>query len=166
MPRGGGMRSFRLGAELPPGAVPQCVPGLSRPTIHREDPMSARGARNAGHVDHVGSLLRPARLLEAREALLGVQDADRNLGAHDNAELRAIEDECVREVVRMQEEIGLPIVTDGEFRRRSWWSDFLLSLTGTRVTYDGKKPVTAVKEAGEALPMPGVGVDGRVTWRG
>jgi 5-methyltetrahydropteroyltriglutamate--homocysteine methyltransferase len=128
--------------------------------------MSAPTPVNAGHVDHVGSLLRPARLLEARETLLGVHDADHNLGAHDNAELRAIEDECVREVVRMQEEIGLPVVTDGEFRRRSWWTDFLLSLTGTRVTYDGKKPVTAVNEAGETLPMPGVGVDGRVTWRG
>jgi 5-methyltetrahydropteroyltriglutamate--homocysteine methyltransferase len=136
------------------------------PATRRDDLMSASSAANAGHVDHVGSLLRPARLLEARETLLGVQDAEHNLGAHDNAELRAIEDECVLEVVRMQEEIGLPIVTDGEFRRRSWWSDFLLSLTGTRVTYDGKKPVTAVNDAGETRPMPGVGVEGRITWRG
>jgi 5-methyltetrahydropteroyltriglutamate--homocysteine methyltransferase len=128
--------------------------------------MPTTSTAGVGRVDHVGSLMRPARLLEAREALLGTQDADQNLGAHDNLELRAIEDECVREVVRMQEDVGLELVTDGEFRRRSWWSDFVLSLTGTLVSYQGKRPVTAVNAAGETRPMPGIWIEDRVTWRG
>jgi hypothetical protein len=49
--------------------------------------------------DHVGSLLRPQRLRQARETLLGAQTSDRHLGPHDNAELRAIEDECIRDVI-------------------------------------------------------------------
>jgi 5-methyltetrahydropteroyltriglutamate--homocysteine methyltransferase len=69
--------------------------------------------------DHVGSLLRPQRLRQARETLLGVQTSDQHLGPHDNAELRAIEDECIRDVIAMQERCGLKFATDGEFRRRS-----------------------------------------------
>jgi len=68
--------------------------------------------------DHVGSLLRPARLLAAREA-----------GA-DAEELRALEDEAIRDAVRMQEEIGLRSATDGEFRRGSWHMDFIYALDG------------------------------------
>ena len=70
------------------------------------------------HVDHVGSLLRPMALRRERERLLGVHDADRNLGAHGNAELTAIDGGYVRDVVKLQEDAGLPVVTDGEFRRR------------------------------------------------
>ena len=65
--------------------------------------------------DHVGSLLRPKRLIERRYA------ADR---AYDPAALRVLEDECIRAVVALQEEAGLEIVTDGEYRRSSWRSGF------------------------------------------
>ena len=58
--------------------------------------------------DHVGSLLRPQRLLDARR-----QNADGDIGAD---ELRRVEDGCIRDVVHMQEDIGLQGVTDGEFR--------------------------------------------------
>src|SRR5262245_9105839 len=116
------------------------------------------------HVDHVGSLLRPMPLRAARDTHLGVHDADHNLGAHDNAALRKIEDGFVREVVAMQEQCGLPVVTDGEFRRRSWWTDFYLSLTGTSVTYSAKTPMTMINAAGETRPFPSIKISGRVTW--
>ncbi len=72
--------------------------------------------------DHVGSLLRPASLLEARAAA--------SEGRLDPAELRAAEDEAIREVVRLQEEAGLQSATDGEFRRASWHMDFIYQLGG------------------------------------
>ena len=116
------------------------------------------------HADHVGSLLRPGVLREARQRLLGAHDADTNLGPHDNAELARIEDDCVREAVRLQEECGLQVVTDGEFRRRSWWTDVALSFSGTRISYNGKSPINFVNAAGEKRPVPGVEIYGRVTW--
>jgi 5-methyltetrahydropteroyltriglutamate--homocysteine methyltransferase len=72
--------------------------------------------------DHVGSLLRPQRLLAARE--------EHAQGRIDDAELRAIEDEAIREIVRKQEEIGLQLATDGELRRSSWHMDFIYQLDG------------------------------------
>jgi 5-methyltetrahydropteroyltriglutamate--homocysteine methyltransferase len=72
--------------------------------------------------DHVGSLLRPPALLQARQDY-----ADARI---DAAELRGIEDEAIREIVRMQEEVGLRSATDGEFRRASWHMDFIYQLDG------------------------------------
>ena len=72
--------------------------------------------------DHVGSLLRPPELLEAREAHAA--------GRLDGAGLAQAEDEAIRDAVRMQEEAGLQSVTDGEFRRASWHMDFIYSLDG------------------------------------
>jgi 5-methyltetrahydropteroyltriglutamate--homocysteine methyltransferase len=70
--------------------------------------------------DQVGSLIRPAALIEARAAA-----ADGKLAPD---ELRRIQEGAIREVVRLQEEIGLRSVTDGEFNRSSWQRDFLLKL--------------------------------------
>jgi 5-methyltetrahydropteroyltriglutamate--homocysteine methyltransferase len=75
--------------------------------------------------DEVGSLLRPPQLKEARAA-----KAEGRIGA---AELRAVEDRCIRDVVRKQEEVGLKAVTDGEFRRAWWHFDFLGGLQGVEV---------------------------------
>ena len=72
--------------------------------------------------DHVGSLLRPPQLLQARE--------DNAAGSLDAEELRAVEDDAIREIVRKQEEIGLQSATDGEFRRASWHMDFIYQLDG------------------------------------
>jgi 5-methyltetrahydropteroyltriglutamate--homocysteine methyltransferase len=72
--------------------------------------------------DHVGSLLRPQRLLQAREDFA----ADR-ISAD---ELKQIEDDSIRDVVRMQEDVGLQSATDGEFRRASWHMDFIYELEG------------------------------------
>ncbi len=72
--------------------------------------------------DHVGSLLRPPHLLEARGRFAnGELDADG---------LRAVEDEAVDEVVRLQADVGLHTATDGEFRRASWHMDFIHSIGG------------------------------------
>src|SRR5512145_572793 len=79
--------------------------------------------------DHVGSLLRPGRLLEARER--------RVKGAITAAALRAVEDECIADVIRKQEEVGLQGVTDGEFRRTFFHVDFLERLDGVSVSESG-----------------------------
>ena len=85
--------------------------------------------------DHVGSLLRPPKLIAARERLLGYDNtSDRVMGGHDNAELRAIEDDCIREVVAMQEGLGLKGVTDGEYRRTFFHVDFLERIEGVVVS--------------------------------
>ncbi|HTS97235.1 MAG TPA: 5-methyltetrahydropteroyltriglutamate--homocysteine S-methyltransferase [Streptosporangiaceae bacterium] len=72
--------------------------------------------------DHVGSLLRPPQLLAARD--------DFAAGRIDADQLRAVEDDAIRDVVAMQEEIGLQSATDGEFRRASWHMDFIYQLGG------------------------------------
>jgi 5-methyltetrahydropteroyltriglutamate--homocysteine methyltransferase len=72
--------------------------------------------------DHVGSLLRPPALLKAR--------ADRADGTITADELRAVEDDAIRDVVKMQADVGLQSATDGEFRRTSWHMDFIYSLGG------------------------------------
>src|ERR1700691_3476242 len=72
--------------------------------------------------DHVGSLLRPARLHAAR--------ADRQAGRISAHELRAVEDEAVREAVALQQSVGLKSVTDGEFRRATWHMDFVYQIGG------------------------------------
>jgi len=79
--------------------------------------------------DHVGSLLRPARLLRARE--------DKANGTITAEELRAVEDDAIREVVAMQARAGLRSATDGEFRRSSWHMDFIYRLGGIGQS-DGK----------------------------
>ena len=75
--------------------------------------------------DHVGSLLRPARLHAAR--------ARRAAGEIGEAELASVEDDCIREAIALQEGVGLEAVTDGEFRRGHWWVDFVSALDGTRI---------------------------------
>jgi 5-methyltetrahydropteroyltriglutamate--homocysteine methyltransferase len=78
--------------------------------------------------DHVGSLLRPPALLKARE--------DFAEGRIDAEELRGVEDEAIRDVVRKQEEVGLQSATDGEFRRASWHMDFIYQLGGINRAQD------------------------------
>lgn len=77
--------------------------------------------------DHVGSFLRPQFLAEARDKFFAG-----NLPAD---ELRAIEDECIRDLVIRQEQVGLKGITDGEFRRTFFHVDFLEQLDGVTVTY-------------------------------
>jgi 5-methyltetrahydropteroyltriglutamate--homocysteine methyltransferase len=93
--------------------------------MQQETPTAATAGRRTTppfRADHVGSLLRPSRLLQARE-----DHAAGRLGAEG---LRAVEDDAIREIVRRQEEIGLQSATDGEFRRASWHMDFIYQLDG------------------------------------
>ena len=76
--------------------------------------------------DHVGSLLRPPALLEAR--------AGHAEGRVSDEELRAAEDAAIADVVRLQQDAGLSTVTDGEFRRTSWHMDFIYRIQGVRRT--------------------------------
>src|SRR5262245_20133436 len=75
--------------------------------------------------EHVGSLIRPAALVEAREK------ADK--GEMSDVELKRIQHEAIRDVVRLQEELGLKLVTDGEYNRRSWHRDFMLKFRNVRM---------------------------------
>jgi len=72
--------------------------------------------------DHVGSLLRPAALHEAR--------AKAQKGEIGPAELRAVEDAAIADAVRLQEDAGLQAITDGEFRRSHYLVDFLTGFEG------------------------------------
>jgi 5-methyltetrahydropteroyltriglutamate--homocysteine methyltransferase len=91
--------------------------------------------------DHVGSLLRPAALHEAR--------AKAKSGALAPADLRAIEDRLIRQVVAKQEGLGLRLVTDGEYRRDFWHLDFLRQLDGVGLT----APVGMTFKAEDVPPM-------------
>jgi 5-methyltetrahydropteroyltriglutamate--homocysteine methyltransferase len=75
--------------------------------------------------NHVGSLLRPPELHQARER--------RQRGEIGAAELRAAEDRAIRDVVKMQEDVGMQGITDGEFRRTLWNADFLSQFRGIKV---------------------------------
>jgi len=76
--------------------------------------------------DHVGSYLRPKQLVDARE-----RHQEGSLG---DDELRAIEDTCIRDIVKRQEDLGLDGITDGEFRRTFFHTDFLQRLDGVTIT--------------------------------
>jgi 5-methyltetrahydropteroyltriglutamate--homocysteine methyltransferase len=93
--------------------------------MHSETATATRAGRRTTppfRADHVGSLLRPPELLQARD--------DAAAGKIDAEDLRAIEDEAIRRIVAKQEEIGLQSATDGEFRRASWHMDFIYELDG------------------------------------
>jgi 5-methyltetrahydropteroyltriglutamate--homocysteine methyltransferase len=89
--------------------------------------------------DHVGSLLRPEALLAAR--------AQHAAGEIDDAALRAVEDDAIRDVVAMQHDVGLRTATDGEFRRASWHMDFIYQLDGVHKA-DGEIKVPMRNEQG------------------
>jgi 5-methyltetrahydropteroyltriglutamate--homocysteine methyltransferase len=91
--------------------------------------------------DHVGSLLRPPELLEAREK--------HALGEIDDTQLRAIEDEAIADVVTLQQEVGLRSATDGEFRRASWHMDFIYQLGGIEKVMDSTLKVQFHNEQGD-----------------
>ncbi len=104
--------------------------------------------------DHVGSLLRPAALKEAR--------AKRERGEITAEALRAIEDREIAAVIRKQEEIGLKDATDGEFRRSWWHFDFFRGL-------DGVTPFATehgIKFAGVETKAEGIKITGRIGFSG
>ena len=115
--------------------------------------------------DQVGSLLRPERLKQAREKYLGPQTPTSALGPHDSLELRSVEDECIREVVAMQERVGLQAVTDGEFRRRSWWLELILGWEGFEADRTGSAKLAWRNESGVTQGFSDLKVTGKIRWR-
>lgn len=126
---------------------------------------AAAAARPPFRADQVGSLLRSEILKAAREKFLGPQTPDQHLGPHDNAELRAVEDRCICEVVAAQEDIGLRAVTDGEFRRRSWWLELLLTWDGIAAHRTGTTAFTWHTPDGREQPFSRLWVNGAIRWR-
>jgi len=98
--------------------------------------------------DHVGSLLRPAALKEAR--------LKRAKGEISAAELKAVEDREIERVINKQEEVGLNSITDGEFRRSWWHLDFLWGLDGVeKHVMDTGIPFAGVNTRNEGLKVTG-----------
>ena len=102
--------------------------------------------------DHVGSFLRPSYLLEAR--------AKKAAGKITSEQLREVEDRAIEEVIRLQTEVGLSSITDGEFRRTYFHIDFLDQLSGVK----SELPVAIRKPDGtEELAPPAIRVIDKVS---
>lgn len=116
--------------------------------------------------DHVGSLLRPDAIKQAREKLLGADTADVNLAPHDNEELRAIEDRCILDVIALQKRAGLRSATDGEFRRRSWWLETVMNWEGFSATRQGaSSPFAWRNENGKQQDFSMLWIKEKIRWR-
>jgi len=109
------------------------TPPTTPPTTARKPPYRA---------DHVGSLLRPASVAEARKKFY----TDAPTITAD--ELREIEDAAIADAIKMQEDVGLQVVTDGEYRRYFWHYDFMGMLTG----FDMETRGVGIQFEGNTLP--------------
>jgi 5-methyltetrahydropteroyltriglutamate--homocysteine methyltransferase len=116
--------------------------------------MMSRRTSPPFRADHVGSLLRPPRLLQARD--------DFATGRITADALRAVEDEEIPGAIAMQEEVGLQSATDGEFRRASWHMDFIYALGGIS-KLPGNLAVKFRNASGEIEFTPAsIRVDGKI----
>jgi len=97
--------------------------------------------------DHVGSLLRPQALHAARPR--------HKKGELDRAALRAVEDQCIKEAVKLQEDVGLQAVTDGEFRRDWWHIDFIHGFDGVDLTINKQHTFHASDEQPPMFKLSG-----------
>ena len=97
--------------------------------------------------DHIGSLLRPAALKEAR--------AKHAKGELDAAGLKAVEDREIERAIRKQEEVGLKLATDGEFRRSWWHFDFFRGLKGVEMISAPPIKFHGVETKAEAIKIAG-----------
>jgi 5-methyltetrahydropteroyltriglutamate--homocysteine methyltransferase len=135
--------------------VPEDAIDLTYPSpIQRREVAMAPRTSPPFRADHVGSLLRPRRLLQARE--------DFAAGLISSADLRSIEDQEIPAAIRMQEQVGLQSATDGEFRRASWHMDFIYALGGV-VKAPGNMAVKFHNAAGDIEFTPAsIHVDGKI----
>ncbi|CAK4034192.1 hypothetical protein MYCFIDRAFT_28292 [Lecanosticta acicola] len=77
--------------------------------------------------EHLGSLLRPAKLLEKRQAIYQEKDTEQGL--------QELENECIDEIVKIQQDVGFRAITDGEYRRHMFWGTFFPALNGMKEIY-------------------------------
>ena len=109
--------------------------------------------------EHIGSLLRPPELLRARE-----QHA---AGQLDRGALRAIEDDAIRGVVKLQEDLGLDVITDGEFRRGTYSDSFTSAgISGVRIERTEDEGWTKSQSHGHRMARRIPAVVGRIEWKG
>lgn len=107
--------------------------------------------------DQVGSLLRPPELKTARQ--------DRAAGRISADDLRSIEDTAIRKVIARQEQVGLQSITDGEFRREDFYTDFFVrGLGGVEVRMESTAAYF-VDHEGRKIPVPWTQVVSRMQWR-
>jgi len=104
--------------------------------------------------DHVGSLLRPHELHDLRERV--------RLGRASAAELKQAEDRLIRDVVKLQEDLGLQSITDGEFRRDWWHIDFLAGFSGITLKYDEGDAYRGTNFKGTEATPPTMFVTGKL----
>lgn len=109
--------------------------------VRAQSAASAIAAKPPFRAEHIGSLLRPAKLLRERARFAK--------GEINAAELAAAEDDAIAEAIRLQERLGFKFVTDGEFRRRSYHSFFYGALGQLRIdTIGGADAVGADGQSG------------------
>src|SRR5262245_61606817 len=120
--------------------------------------MSSAARTPPFRADHVGSLLRPAHLIEAR--------GKRRKREIDDAALKAIEDAAIREVVKLQEAAGLTSITDGEFRRQSYIVDFFRKALGSGGLTAEKGEFFHRNEQGETIPIEKLVIHKPLKWTG
>jgi 5-methyltetrahydropteroyltriglutamate--homocysteine methyltransferase len=106
--------------------------------------------------DHVGSLVRPPWLIAARQEF--------NAGKITRDALRPLEDKAVREVVAMQEEIGLHSITDGEFRRQTYLTEFLNPI-GVELRQRASDDLVYHDDHGGTVPATKAFVEHRIAWK-
>src|SRR5262245_1074442 len=132
------------------------MPGGPRPAPREEKrgPMSP-----PFRAEHIGSLLRPPDLLRARE--------EHAAGRLDRARLTEIERAAIRDVVRMQEEVGLDVVTDGEFRRGTYSDSFTTSgISGVDVQLTEEQGWSKSGTHGHRTARRIPAVVDRIAWKG
>jgi|MEHZ01.5.fsa_nt_MEHZ011418739.1_7 5-methyltetrahydropteroyltriglutamate--homocysteine methyltransferase len=106
--------------------------------------------------EHIGSFLRPQDLIDARLSHEG--------GDMEEEELRELEDLSIRDAVRLQEDIGLEVITDGEFRRNTYFSHFFERIGGLEFDRNGEKGWDYTNDAGETVGAARVRIASRLHW--
>jgi 5-methyltetrahydropteroyltriglutamate--homocysteine methyltransferase len=122
--------------------------------------MSQQKSNPPFRADHVGSLLRPDALKQGRARLEGDHHKTTR-GSIRFKELEAVENAAIVEAIKLQESVGLQSITDGEFRRRSWWQDFVLELDGTFIGF-AEFALDFTDPQGHKLPAPVAHVDRKI----
>jgi 5-methyltetrahydropteroyltriglutamate--homocysteine methyltransferase len=120
--------------------------------------MTGRARTLPFRADQVGSLLRPAHLIEARQ-----KHRKRLI---ESAELKEIEDAAIREVVALQESVGLHSISDGEFRRQSYIVDFFRKALGSGGLTAEKGDFFHRNEQGETIPIEKLVIHKALKWSG
>ena len=112
--------------------------------------------------DHVGSLIRPKELLEAQEGLDDVRSPGTTVMKTKSPKLVEVEDKLIRDVVKLQEDAGMDVVTDGEFRRASYFADFMTRIGGLEIkrqksdfSFINGTPGTMINVVGKVNPPEG-----------